>query len=134
MVQKLDPALLCRDEIVQQDFVADELCHDTGTLEGLAGMLDRAAGLDTGRLAVPADAGEGGKTRVWLSHGTKDGVCDYHGSVRIYERWGHIEDKELKELEGWLHKRKHTFLSRPLSLTFALHSSPTCLLVPRTWS
>lgn len=106
MVQALDPKLLCRDEIVQQDFVADELCHDTGTLEGLSGMLDRAAALDSGRIAIPADGGEGGKTRVWLSHGTQDGVCDYYGSERLFKRWEHIEDKELKELEGWLHKRK----------------------------
>jgi len=104
MVQKLDPSLLCRDEIVQQDFVNDDLCHDTGTLEGLAAMLDRAAGLDSGAIAVPADAGEGGKTRVWISHGTEDGVCDFKGSERIYKRWEHIEDKELVELTGWLHK------------------------------
>ena len=106
MVQKLDPALLCRDEIVQQDFVADELCHDTGTLEGLAAMLDRAAGLDSGSIHIPADGGEGGKTRVWISHGTEDGVCDYYGSERIYKRWDHIEDKEFVELTGWLHKRE----------------------------
>jgi acylglycerol lipase len=112
MVQKLDPKLLCRDEQVQKDFVADTLCHDTGTLEGLSGMLDRAAGLDTGTIIVPRDAGEGGKTRVWLSHGTKDGVCDYHGSERLYKRWYYIEDKELKELDGWLHKRESLFPAR----------------------
>ena len=115
MVQKLDPSLLCRDEIVQQDFVNDDLCHDTGTLEGLAAMLDRAAGLDSGAIAVPADAGEGGKTRVWISHGTEDGVCDFKGSERIYKRWEHIEDKELVELTGWLHKCE----SRNLSVLFS---------------
>ncbi|KIW02582.1 hypothetical protein, variant [Verruconis gallopava] len=104
MVQKLDPALLCRDVQVQKDFVADKLCHDTGTLEGLAAMLDRAAGLDGGHIKIPKDAGEDGTTRVWLSHGTKDGVCDFHGSERLYKRWDYIMDKELVELDGWLHK------------------------------
>lgn len=104
MVQKLEEKLLCRDPAVQKEFVEDPLCHNTGTLEGLSGMLDRAAELDSGKIRIPGDAGEGGKTRVWLSHGTADGVCDYHGSERLYKRWDHIEDKELRELKGWFHK------------------------------
>jgi len=104
MVFKLDEKLLSRDPAVQKAFVEDELCHDTGTLEGLAGNLDRAIGLDTGKILVPVDAGEGGVTRIWLSHGTADGVCDYHGTERLHGRLHGIEDKELKLYEGWYHK------------------------------
>lgn len=40
MVNRLDATKLCRDPDVCQAYIADPLCHDTGTLEGLAGMLD----------------------------------------------------------------------------------------------
>jgi acylglycerol lipase len=106
MLFKLDSKLLSRDVATQKAFDDDKLCHDTGTLEGLAGNLDRAIGLDTGKILVPKDAGEGGKTRIWLSHGTGDGVCDYHGTERIYSRFDGTDDKELKLYDGWFHKCK----------------------------
>jgi acylglycerol lipase len=111
MVFKLDAKLLSRDPAVQKAFVDDPLCHDTGTLEGLAGNLDRAIGLDTGKILVPKDACEGGKTRIWLSHGTGDGVCDYHGTERVYGRLDSSDDKELKLYDGWYHKST-SFLAR----------------------
>lgn len=104
MVFPLDEKLLSRDPQVQRDFVEDKLCHDTGTLEGLAGNLDRAADIDSGKIVIPEGRGEGGKTRVWLSHGTKDGVCDYQATERLYGRLG-VKDKELKVYDGWYHKR-----------------------------
>jgi acylglycerol lipase len=106
MINKLDPTLLSRDPEVQKAFVEDELCHDTGTLAGLAGLLDRAGALDAGNIKIPPTAGEGEKTRIWLSHGTIDGVCDYSGTARFYERLSGIDDKELKTYDGWSHKRK----------------------------
>jgi acylglycerol lipase len=107
MVFKLDEKLLSRDEATQKAWVEDSLCHDTGTLEGLAGNLDRAFDLDAGKILLPKDAGEGGKTRIWLSHGTKDGVCDYHGTERVYGRLDEADDKELKLYDGWFHKRMY---------------------------
>lgn len=91
---------------MQKGFVEDQLCHDTATLEGMAGNLDRAAGLDSGKILVTEGKGEGGKTRVWLSHGTEDGVCDYKASERLYDRMKDVKDKELKLYKGWYHKRK----------------------------
>lgn len=111
MVFPLDEKLLSRDPQVQRDFVEDKLCHDTGTLEGLAGNLDRAADIDSGKIVVPEGRGEGGKTRVWLSHGTTDGVCDYHATERLNGRMGDVKDKELKLYEGWYHKCKYPFAS-----------------------
>jgi acylglycerol lipase len=106
MLFKLDSKLLSRDVATQKAFDDDKLCHDTGTLEGLAGNLDRAIGLDTGKILIPKDAGEGQKTRIWMSHGTEDGVCDYHGTERLYKRLDDLDDKELKLYDGWFHKRK----------------------------
>ena len=107
MVFPLDEKLLSRDPQVQKDFVEDKLCHDTGTLEGLAGNLDRSNSLDTGKLLISEGKGEGGKTRVWLSHGTEDGVCDYKSSERLYDRMKDVKDKELKLYKGWYHKCKY---------------------------
>jgi acylglycerol lipase len=106
MLFKLDEKTLSRDESVQKAFVEDDLCHDTGTLEGLASNLDRATGLETGKIRIPTDAGEGGKTRMWMSHGNQDGVCDCRGTNKVYNLLDGIDDKELKIYDGWFHKRK----------------------------
>ncbi|KAF2427352.1 alpha/beta-hydrolase [Tothia fuscella] len=104
LLNVIDAKLLSRDPAVQQEFIEDKLCHDTGTLEGLAGMLDRAAALESGKVKVPIDAGEGGKTRIWLSHGTEDGVCEYKATAELFKRLERVEDKELKLYNGWFHK------------------------------
>ncbi|KAF2674556.1 alpha/beta-hydrolase [Microthyrium microscopicum] len=104
MEVKLDEKLLSRDPAVQKAFVDDELCHDTATLQGLSNMLDRASALDTGKISIGRTAGEGRKTRIWLSHGNKDGVCDYTGTERVYKRLHAKDDKELKIYDGWFHK------------------------------
>lgn len=106
MVFPLDEKLMSRDPQVQKDFAEDELCHNTATLEGMAGNLDRSASLDSGKILVTEGKGEGGKTRVWLGHGTKDGVCDYKASEKLYDRMNDVMDKELKLYEGWYHKCK----------------------------
>lgn len=105
MVQKLDPKTVCRDPAVPQEIEDDPLCHNTGTLAGMAGMLDRAAGLDSGALAVPEGAGEGGKTRLHVSMGSGDLICDFGAVKRMFEeRLGGVRDKELKVYDGWYHK------------------------------
>lgn len=106
LLNRLDEKLLSRDPAVQRAFVEDELCHDTGTLGGLAALLDRTAALDGGKVKISPDAGEGGKTRIWISHGSVDGVCDYEGTANLYERLVGVEDKEFKSYEGWSHKCK----------------------------
>ena len=104
MLQKLDSTYMSRDAQVRQDWVEDELCHDTGTLEGLAGMLQRAAELTA--------LGEGGKVEglklnpgcpVWLGHGSGDRVTSFEESKRLFERLG-VEDKTFNTYEGAYHK------------------------------
>ena len=104
LVKKLDPKLLSRDPLVQRQFVDDELCHDTGTLEAIAGMLDRAAGLLKGSIVIPDFIdGDGAKVRLWISHGTHDGVCDFEGTKQWFESVK-VNDKTFKVYDGWYHK------------------------------
>lgn len=106
MVNKLDCKLISRDPVVQQQFLEDELCHDTGTLEGLSGMLDRTGHLSTGKVKIGDNAGEGGVTRVWIAHGDKDGITNYHASKALADRI-EAKDKEFKTYEGYYHRRKY---------------------------
>lgn len=105
MVQKLDSTSLSRDPKVCREWADDELCHDTGTLEGLAGMLERGDQLDRDAVVLTEGQGYGGKTRIWVAHGSKDLVTSYDTSKRWFERLA-VEDKEFKTYEGWYHKRK----------------------------
>ena len=98
LVQKLDASLLSRDERVCKEWAEDELCHDTSTLEGLAGMLQRAEELDQGLLPFSEDC------KVWVGHGTADRVTSYDASEKFVER-SHLKDKEFKAYGGWYHKR-----------------------------
>ncbi|KAF2867096.1 Alpha/Beta hydrolase protein [Massariosphaeria phaeospora] len=103
MVNKLDAKLLSRDPAVCKRLEEDELGHDTGTLEGLSGLLDRTHSLASGKLKIGDTAGEGGVTRIWFGHGDKDGITNYHASKQLAERI-EAKDKEFKTYEGWYHR------------------------------
>jgi acylglycerol lipase len=103
LTNKLDANLICRDPEVCQRYRDDDLCHDTGTLEGLAAMLDRTALLAAGKIIVPDDAGEGGVTRIWAGHGNADGITDFGATKRLMEAMG-VKDKEFKGYEGYYHR------------------------------
>jgi acylglycerol lipase len=83
--QKLDAKHLSRSEKVRQDWLDDPLCHDTGTLEGLKGLLQRSADLSHlshGR-TVP-----GFTTKipcpVWFSFGTGDRVLSEIAARQLF--------------------------------------------------
>lgn len=103
MVQKLDASKLCRDPAVCKAWVDDDLCHDTASLAGLAGLLDRTGNLNEGRIVLAEGIGEGGKTRVWIGHGSADQICDFDASRRWFDRI-QVEDKEFQAYDGWYHK------------------------------
>lgn len=109
MVNRLDSQWLSRDPQRNRDWEADPLCHDTGTLEGLAGMLDRGEGLEGGSVMVPEGVNEGGKTRLWIGHGTGDRVNDYEGSRRFFDACP-VADKELRTYDGWYHNCESAFV------------------------
>ena len=105
MVQRLDPKWLSRDPLVNQEWVADKLCHDTGTLEGLRGMLERGEELEQDVIVVGEGEGEGGATRVFVGHGSEDRVTSFEKSKSWVERLN-VKDKKFKTYEGWYHKRE----------------------------
>ncbi|KAF4553985.1 Serine aminopeptidase-like protein 3 [Elsinoe fawcettii] len=102
MVNKLDPTLLSRVETKNLEWANDPLNHDTGTLEGLAGMLDRGMLLETGQVTLGKGKHEGGRSRVLVVHGTGDEINDVKGSRDWVEK-SEAEDKRFWELDGWYH-------------------------------
>lgn len=104
MVQHVEAKWVSRDEAVAKAYLADKLCHDTGTLEGLAGCLARAAELEKGQLPLKDDQGGSlPKLRIWLGHGTADRVTSFEASQKFMERLA-VQDKEFKVYDGWYHK------------------------------
>ncbi|TAQ89097.1 Acylglycerol lipase/Carboxylesterase [Chlorociboria aeruginascens] len=86
-----------RDPAVVRDLIADKLCHDTGTLEALAGLLDRTAALYEGRTTLSPSV-----RSLWVGHGTDDKGTSYQESKKWFEK-ENVKDKEFKTYEGWSH-------------------------------
>ena len=125
LVNKLDPTLLARDPAVGKRFEDDTLCHNTGTLEGLAGMLDRTNALASGKVVIPDDAGEGGVTRIWIAHGDKDGITSHAASKRLFDAL-QVKDKEFKSYAGHYHRRRYYSPRREnRKLTDSVHDEPS---------
>lgn len=124
MVQALDANLLSRDPAVCERFRRDALCHDTGTLEGLAGMLDRAANLEDGSVTMKGETAAG--KSIWVAHGNADGICDFE-ITRKWTMQAEVEDKEFKEYDGWYHRCTLTARVFPCFLltSFKVHSEPS---------
>ena len=101
MVQKLDPKMMSRDPDVCRQYDADILCHDTGTLEGLAGMLQRAEELERGAVTIT----EKDDLQIWVGHGSGDRVCSFDATQKFMDRL-RVKDKEFKIYDGWFHKRR----------------------------
>lgn len=99
MNNQLEAKWVSRDEQVVKDYVADALCHDTGTLEGLAGMLQRAEELDKGHVKFEDREG----CRLWVAHGTGDRTTSFEASERFVNRLN-LRDLEFKRYEKWYHK------------------------------
>lgn len=96
----LPPKDLTRDPEVIKSLEEDKLLHGFGTLEGLSGMLDRSAELNSGK----AKLNKGIKS-LWLSHGTADLGTSYQASKHWFEtETKDIQDKEFKTYEGWYHQ------------------------------
>lgn len=103
-LQKLDSTYMSRDPQVRKDWEEDKLCHNTSTLEGLAGMLQRAAeltSLSEGREVEGLKLDPG--CPVWVGHGSEDRVTNFAESKRLLEQL-RVEDKTFKTYEGAYHK------------------------------
>jgi len=78
---------------------ANKLNSGAGTLEGLAGMLDRTAALNLGKAKLNK-----GTRAIWLGHGTADLGTSYKASKKWFDEQVAVEDKEFKTYEGWFHQ------------------------------
>ncbi|KAL7942987.1 Alpha/Beta hydrolase protein [Trichoderma barbatum] len=92
------PEHLSRDQAVVESIKNDELCHNTGTLEGLASLLDRTSSLSSGGVKLGTDV-----QSLLLTHGTNDMTCSYDAAVKFVKDQP-VEDKETKSYEGAYHQ------------------------------
>ncbi|OTB05265.1 hypothetical protein M426DRAFT_320080 [Hypoxylon sp. CI-4A] len=96
------PEHLSRDPAVRASIAEDPLMHNTGTLEGFAGMIDRAESLSGGKLSVlrrPA------VKSLFLAHGTADMVASFPAVKDWWARQGpQIEDARAKWYDGFVHE------------------------------
>jgi acylglycerol lipase len=103
MLNPMDPAWMSHDDALNKDWKEDPLCHDTGTLEGLSGMIDRAESLDEHRVTVEDWDG----LRVLLLHGDADVCCDAPGAQKWMEH-AKLKNKEVKIFDGAYHCGKYS--------------------------
>lgn len=96
----IPPENLTRDPAVVESIREDPLCHNTGTLEGLASLLDRTAALAGGEAKLCAPP----VRSLWLGHGTADLGTGYDASREWFDRQTGLQDKEFKSYEGWYHQ------------------------------
>ena len=98
LVSTLGAQFMSHDEAVNKDWAADKLCHDTGTLEGLAGMLGRSDDLDKGNVTISDWDG----CSIFITHGTEDVVTSYDASKEFMEKLK-VKDKTMKTYDGSYH-------------------------------
>jgi acylglycerol lipase len=97
MVRPVPPEDLSRIPEIQKQYAEDPLTHDTGTLEGLAGLLDRTERIGNGSLKLNPKV-----KSLLLAHGTSDRAADYGSAKSWYDRQK-IEDGEFKTYDGMYH-------------------------------
>ncbi|KAI1172315.1 alpha/beta hydrolase [Nemania sp. FL0916] len=94
------PEDVTRDESVRESIRKDPLVHNYGTLEGLAGMLDRSIGLETGALRLSPRV-----TSLFMVHGDADRATSFAASKAWFDRNEKaIPDATFKNFEGFAHQ------------------------------
>lgn len=97
---KMPADQISRDPEVIASLNSDPLLVSTGTLQGMAGLLDRANELSAGKRTI----NEGVKS-LWLAHGTGDQSTSYDASKKWFEtHTQNVHDATLKTYDGWSHQ------------------------------
>lgn len=93
----ITPDKVTRDPAAIEEMNKDPLLHYTGTLEGLASLLDRTTALSSGQVNM-------GKSvrSLWMGHGNHDLVCSFDIAMGWYEAQ-EVTDKTGKTYEGMYH-------------------------------
>lgn len=109
MKQKVEPQWVSRNPAVRVDIENDHgvMFHNIATLEGLAGMLDRATYLNelhkkkkqhhelVAAENIPA---------LWVGHGSEDRITWFDASKRLVESLDTVKDKTFKNYKDAYHK------------------------------
>ncbi|WQF89686.1 Putative serine aminopeptidase, S33, alpha/Beta hydrolase [Colletotrichum destructivum] len=98
LVNEIPAEHLTRDPAVQQSIRDDDMLHNTGTLEGLAGMLERTDALANGKMRLSPEV-----KSLWLGHGTEDKTTCFHASKKWLGAQS-IDDSTHKPYEGAYHQ------------------------------
>lgn len=98
LTRPIPPEHVVRDAQVQQSIRDDALMHDTGTLEGLASMLDRTDVLSKGKSRLLPQV-----RSLVLMHGDGDLVCSFDKAKAWFDRQS-LEDGTFKRYEGFYHQ------------------------------
>ncbi|KAF4121796.1 acylglycerol lipase [Geosmithia morbida] len=106
MKNVIPPENITRDPAAVEAIRNDPLCHNTGTLEGLASMLDRTNLLASGTVQVGSNV-----QSILLQHGTGDLTCSYDAAVRWVDQQTKVTDRVTKSYEGGYHQL-HTDLCK----------------------
>lgn len=93
------PEHLSRDPAIVESVKNDPLCHNTGTLEGMASLLDRTALLASGGVKLDKHV-----QSLFLAHGTQDKTCSLDAAVNFVKRQDAVDDKATKTYEGGYHQ------------------------------
>ena len=101
---ELDANVLSHNKEDNESWIQDELCHNMGTLEGLAGALSRADELHNGQVALQDYDG----LRVIVIHGADDMVTSATASEQFVEKAA-IKDKTIHVYDGVYHNGKNSF-------------------------
>ncbi|KAM0438926.1 hypothetical protein ACHAPT_001687 [Fusarium lateritium] len=92
------PENLTRRPEIGKGIRDDPLCHDTGTLEGLAALLDRTAALQSGSVKLGSEV-----KALWHGHGDVDMACSYDTAIKYVEDQD-VADKVIKTYKGGYHQ------------------------------
>lgn len=106
LVNPIPVEWLTRDREAQVSIQEDPLCHNTGTLEGLAGFMDRTAELAEGKLRLQVSSSSGPVIKsLWVGHGDHDRTAWFEACKKWYDTYAtEVEDRTFKVYEGWLHQ------------------------------
>ena len=97
--------LFSRDPDVVRSIREDSLCHKTGTLEGVAGLLDRSAKLRDGRVRLVGTGTANGVRSMIMFHGTDDQTSSFAAAKHWWDTYAQdVPDGEFRAIEGAYHQ------------------------------
>lgn len=105
---------LSRDPAVVESLKNDELCHDTGTLEGMASLLDRTSALSSGSVKASKSV-----KSLFLAHGTDDKACSPEAAKKWMDEQVNVEDRTTKMYEGAYHQLHDDYCKKEFTADMA---------------